>query len=104
MVGNLSAATNRVSTACILLALSLALLSSGAWPQTQLATVFGTITDGTGAAVPGAQLTVLSQSTGLKRGAPTDSTGQYRIAGLPTGNYSIRVEKEGFQTSVQEGI
>jgi len=31
-------------------------------------------------------------------------TGQYRIAGLPTGNYSVRVEKEGFQTQVREGI
>src|SRR5215470_16743654 len=30
--------------------------------------------------------------------------GQFRIAGLPTGNYTARVEKEGFQTQVREGI
>jgi hypothetical protein len=30
--------------------------------------------------------------------------GQFRIAGLPTGNYSARVEKEGFQTQVREGF
>ena len=104
MVGNLPAATNRVSTACILLALSLALFSSSAWPQTQLATVFGTITDATGAAISEAHVTIRNQSTGLKRETPTDLTGQYRIAGLPTGNYSVRVEKEGFQTQVREGI
>jgi len=104
MVGNLPAATNRVSTACILLALSLALFSSSAWPQTQLTTVFGTITDATRAAISEAHVTIRNQSTGLKRETPTDLTGQYRIAGLPTGNYSVRVEKEGFQTQVREGI
>jgi len=82
----------------------LALFSSYAWPQTQLATVFGTITDASGAVISGAQVTILNQSTGLKRDASTDSTGQYHIAGLPTGNYSVRVEKEGFQTQVREGI
>src|SRR5262252_1828543 len=87
-----------------LLALSLALFSSCAWPQTQLATVFGTVTDASGAAISGAQVTLLNQSTGLKRDAPTDLLGQYRIAGLPKGNYSARVEKEGFQTQVREGI
>jgi len=87
-----------------LLAVSLALFSTCAWPQTQLATVFGTITDTSGAVISGAQVTILNQSTGLKRDTPTDLTGQYRIAGLPTGSYSVRVEKEGFQTQVREGI
>src|SRR5215831_6976629 len=87
-----------------LLALSLALFSSYAWPQTQLATVFGTVTDASGAVISGARVTLLNQSTGLKRDATTDLLGQYRIAGLPIGNYSARVEKEGFQTQVREGI
>src|SRR6266700_2281696 len=104
MVGSFPAAAKCISRACLLLALFLALFSSYAWPQTQLATIFGTITDATGAAISGAQVTILNQSTGLKRGALTDSTGQYHIAGLPTGNYSVRVEKEGFQTEVREGI
>src|SRR5713101_4254860 len=104
MVGNFPAAAKCISRACLLLALFLALFSSYAWPQTQLATIFGTITDATGAAISGAQVTILNQSTGLKRDAPTDSTGQYHIAGLPTGTYSVRVEKEGFQSQVREGI
>jgi Carboxypeptidase regulatory-like domain/TonB-dependent Receptor Plug Domain/TonB dependent receptor len=104
MVGNLPPATKCVSRACLLLALSLALFSACAWPQTQLATIFGTVTDATGAAISGAQVAILNQSTGLKRDAPTDSTGQYHIAGLPTGTYSVRVEKEGFQSQVREGI
>jgi len=86
------------------LGLSFALLPACAWPQTQLATVFGTVTDASGAVISGAQVTILNQSIGLKRDTSTDLTGQYRIAGLPTGNYSVRVEKEGFQTQVREGV
>src|SRR5215472_3017429 len=88
----------------ILVALWLALFSSCAWPQTQLATVFGIITDRTGAVISGALVTVVNQSTGLKREVLTDLVGQYRIVGLPTGSYSARAQKEGFQTQVREEL
>ena len=104
MVGNFTAATKRVPTACLLLALSLVLFSACAWPQTQLASVFGTITDVSGAVVSDAHVTFLNKSTGLKRDASTDLNGQYRVTGLPTGSYSARVEKEGFQTQVREEL
>jgi Carboxypeptidase regulatory-like domain/TonB dependent receptor len=89
---------------CVLFALSLALYASSVWPQTQLATVFGTITDSTGALIPGSQVTVSSISTGLKRPALTDIKGQFHVAGLPPGTYTVRAEKEKFQTEVLEGI
>jgi hypothetical protein len=53
--------------ACILSAALAALLSVGAWSQTQLATVFGAVTDPSGAVVPGVSVTIVSQGTGLKR-------------------------------------
>ena len=62
-----------------------AFLSISAWSQTQLATVSGTITDPSGAVVSGVVVTIVSQGTGLKRSAPTDTAGEYRFAGLPTG-------------------
>ena len=65
-----------------------------AWPQIEVATVFGTVTDPSGAVIAGAQVVIVNQTTGLKRESSTDSTGQYHIAGLPTGNYSVRVQKE----------
>ena len=89
---------------CILSAALVALFSVGAWSQTQLATVSGIITDPSGAAVPGASVTIVSQGTGLKRSALTDTAGQYRFAGLPIGNYSLRMEKAGFQSQVREGV
>src|SRR5262249_51165658 len=89
---------------CILLTLLLASFSASAWPQTQLATVFGTITDPTGAVIAGARVTVSSVSTGLKRIALTDINGEYHVAGLPPGMYTVRAEKDKFQTRVVEGV
>ena len=81
-----------------------ALFSLCAWSQTQLATVSGTITDPSGAVVPGVSVTIVSQGTGLKRSALTDTAGEYRFAGLPTGSYSLRIEKTGFQSQMREGV
>jgi hypothetical protein len=72
--------------------------------QTQLATVFGTVTDPGGAVIPRAQITLVNQSTGLKRDTVTDTAGEYHLAGLPTGNYAFRVAKEGFGTQAHEGV
>ena len=85
-------------------AILVAFISVSAWSQTQLATVSGTITDTSGAVVPGVSVTIVSQGTGLKRSALTDTVGEYRFAGLPTGNYSLRMEKTGFQSQVREGF
>jgi Carboxypeptidase regulatory-like domain/TonB dependent receptor len=92
------------SRACLLLVLSFALPPACAWPQSELATVFGTVTDPSGAVIPAAQVTIVNQNTGLKRGTVTDMTGQYHLAGLPTGNYVVRAAREGFQTQVREGV
>jgi hypothetical protein len=81
-----------------------AFFSVGALAQTQLATVFGTITDPSGAVVPGVSVTIVSQGTGLKRSALTDAAGGYRFAGLPTGDYSLSTEKPGFQSHIREGV
>jgi hypothetical protein len=54
--------------------------------------------------VSDAHVTFLSKDTGLKRAASTDLNGQYRVTGLPTGSYSARVEKEGFQTQVRQEL
>jgi hypothetical protein len=90
---------------CILLSLSLALVvSTAGWSQTQLGTVFGTIADSTSAVVVNAEVTLVNINTGLKRNARTDARGGFYVAGLPSGKYTIRVEKEGFQTEVREGI
>src|SRR5690242_8318771 len=105
MIGKFPGCPTLPSTGpCTLLALLLAYFSASAWPQTQLATVFGTITDPTGAVIAETRVTVSNASTGLKRVALTDINGQYHVAGLPPGMYTVRTEKENFQTQVLEGI
>src|ERR1700746_2225 len=81
-----------------------ALTAAPAWAQTQLGTLFGTVTDTSGAVVPGAEVSAENVSTGLKRDGRTDKRGEYQVVGLPTGRYTLRVQKEGFQTEVREGI
>ena len=97
-------ATKYIWPAYLLLSLLLTSFSACAWPQTQLASIFGTITDASGAVVLDAHITFLNKSSGLKRDTSTDLNGQYRVIGLPTGTYSARVEKEGFQTQVREEL
>jgi hypothetical protein len=89
---------------CILSAALAALFSISAWAQTQLVTLSGTITDPSRAVVPGVSVTIFSQGTGLKRSTPTDTAGEYRFAGLPTGTYSLRIAKPGFQSQIRAGI
>src|SRR5246127_620964 len=105
MIASFPSSTKSAShTTHILFALSLAWVSTCGWSQTQLGTVFGTVTDPTGAVIPGANVTVSRGSTGLKREALTDMKGQYQVMGLATGKYVVRIEKEGFQPEIREGI
>jgi hypothetical protein len=90
--------------ACVLSALSIALLPACARPQSELATVFGTVTDQSGAVIPAAQITIVNQNTGLNRNAVTDMSGQYHLSGLPTGNYVVHIESKDFRTQVREGV
>jgi hypothetical protein len=63
------------------------------------ATLQGTVTDPSGAAVPGANVTVTEQATGATRQTQTTNTGFYQVAQLPPGQYTVTIEKTGFQKS-----
>jgi hypothetical protein len=65
-------------TRCILLTISLVVFPTYAWAQTQLGTLFGTVTDTSGSVVPGAEVTIVKTSAGLKRDGRTDTKGSTR--------------------------
>lgn len=69
--------------------------------QTQNATITGIVTDKTAAAIPGAQVTVTNQGTGIKASATTDSGGQYTILNLLPGLYDIQASGQGFSTVIR---
>jgi Carboxypeptidase regulatory-like domain len=64
----------------------------------------GTVSDKTGSVISGANVRVISQGTAQEREAKTDDTGHYLIPLVPIGNYTIRVESQGFQTVEQKDI
>ncbi|MGC2474412.1 MAG: TonB-dependent receptor [Candidatus Sulfotelmatobacter sp.] len=66
------------------------------WSQEVTASITGTISDPSGAAVPGATVTATSQERGETYTAVTNDTGLYRITQLPVGTYALKVEKGGF--------
>lgn len=80
-----------VSTAC-------------AYSQAITATLLGTVTDSSGAVVPGAAVSVTEVTTGVNRKATTNQEGIYMLPYLPPGAYRVEVEAQGFKKVVREGI
>jgi hypothetical protein len=58
----------------------------------------GTVTDSTGSIIIGVRLTASNADSGAVRGVVTDESGQFRFSGLAVGNYTLRLDKEGFAT------
>src|SRR5579862_2637448 len=79
--------------------------SHAALAQVTSATILGTVTDPSGAAVANASVTATNLSTGRTYSATTGSAGEYLIPLLPVGdNYEVGVEAAGFQKFLQKGI
>lgn len=77
-----------------LLLLSLSPLSSQG--QADTSSIFGTITDPTGAVIPGAKITAHNTATGVDYPTTSSSDGGYRITQLPPGSYVLMVKSKGF--------
>src|ERR1700722_15967090 len=68
------------------------------------ATLAGTVTDATGAAVPDAKIAIKNNATGVAQNVTTDSAGFYSVPNLLPGTYEITVVAVGFSSSVQTGL
>src|SRR5271154_6640838 len=72
--------------------------------QTFRGTILGSVSDSSGASVPGATVTIKNLDTGLTRTVSTSDDGSYSAPELPIGNYSVTVEKAGFKEGVVTGV
>ena len=80
----------------------LAVVSGCAFAQT--ATLVGTVTDNTGAVMPGATVTITNTATQVQKSLQTNNAGSYTAPDLLIGPYAIKVEQKGFKTYDRTGL
>jgi Carboxypeptidase regulatory-like domain len=66
--------------------------------------IVGQVSDASGAAVPGATVTVTNKETGLRRSASTDDSGRFNFPQLKPGAYSVKVEAGGFEPQQNDAV
>jgi len=79
-------------------------MPSLAWTQSFNASITGTVSDPTGAAVPGAELTVTAVATGVAKQTTSGPDGLFSFPNLQQGAYELMVAAKGFQVVIQRGI
>jgi len=84
--------------------LFLLLSSAPALAQSFKATVVGQVTDSKGAAIAGATITIVEESTGRAQSATTAEDGNFTLLQLTPGRYDLRVEAPNFRPVMQTGI
>src|SRR5947209_368597 len=67
-------------------------------------TIVGSVRDSGGAVIPGVEVTVTNTGTKAGRSVVTAETGEYAVALLPPGDYSVSASLPGFKTNVRTGI
>ena len=72
--------------------------------QVLYGSIVGNVTDSTGAAVPGATVTIEQTETKLKRELVADAAGAYHFTAVPSGTYTITVTMDGFRSFDRRGV
>src|SRR5215813_6122940 len=86
-----------------ILVLLLVLVGTSAVAQ-QTGSIVGTVHDPTGAVVPEANVKITNTETQFQRVVKTNASGEYVAPSMPTGTYSITVDKTGFEKLNRAGI
>ncbi|HEV8393624.1 MAG TPA: TonB-dependent receptor [Vicinamibacterales bacterium] len=94
----------RRALAVCVLALAAAVPATPAAAQAVRATVLGTVTDRTGAVLPGATVTITNTDTKVSQTTVSDSQGHYTQTNLLPAPYDIEASLSGFQTVVRSGV
>jgi outer membrane receptor protein involved in Fe transport len=88
-----------MSAACVL-----SFFTISAFGQAVNGTLLGTLNDGSGAVVPGAQITITEVGTGIPRTTQTNASGNYVFPDLPPGNYDVTSEAKGFKKETKTSV
>ena len=99
--------TSKVPLLALSLTLCLALvaaISGATFGQAVYGSIFGTVTDSSGAAVPNATVTITNIGTNVSETTRTNGSGNYNQTRLIPGTYRVRVEAPGFKAAVVETV
>src|ERR1700687_6439888 len=80
------------------------LFSVSVLAQGNFGRILGTITDQTGAVLPGAKVSIIDTQRGPARTLTTDQAGEYNAPTLIPGTYTVRVEAAGFKTLDRQNV
>jgi hypothetical protein len=83
---------------------SLILVAAPSLSQTDRGTITGTVSDTTGAVIPGAAITATNTQTNARYESFSTETGNYVLVQLPAGIYELAAELPGFRRHVRQGI
>ena len=96
-------AFEKLSVIALFLLLS-TVFSSTTFGQAVYGSVFGTVTDASGATVPRAKVTITDTSKNTSTTTETNSDGNYSLTRLVPGTYRIKVEAASFKAAVQDNV
>jgi Carboxypeptidase regulatory-like domain len=83
---------------------AIALLSGALFAQSELATLTGTVTDASGAAVANVRLTITNEATNVAAESATNDAGRFVVPGLRPGTYTVTATMPAFRRYVQSGL
>src|SRR5215467_4290244 len=86
----------KTARAILFVCLCTFLSATSLYGQFETAEVLGTVRDPSGAAIPGASVTLINPDTGIRSSTATDEVGNYHFFSVKVGKYSVEVEAGGF--------
>src|SRR5215510_13655822 len=89
---------------CLWVVVCLFALTMTAFAQSDRGTITGTVSDATGAVIPGVAIEAKNVQTGATYQAGSSETGNYTLAQLPAGTYELAATLPGFKRFLRSGI
>ena len=94
----------RAASYMALLAIGCLLTHAPARAQSVYGSIIGTVTDTTGAVVPGATITVTDEAKGTVETETSNASGEFAVGHLVPDTYDVKVEMKGFKSFVSKGV
>src|SRR5690349_8130889 len=94
----------RAAVSCLLLIVTFILLSSFAFGQTTTGSIYGTVTDPSGAVLARATVSARNLQTGVIKSVESTDSGDYTFTVLDPGDYEVSITMNGFKSQTQRGV